>query len=64
MSSEDIGGRHGYQEYVAAIADRHHERHAEFKQRPGLFDPEKFDAKAVTKKMRQGLPKSQEEDWL
>lgn len=61
---EDVGGRYGYQEYVAAMSDPDHERHVEFKQWRGRYDPEKFDAKSVTKKMRRGLPKPQEEDWL
>ncbi len=51
---EDVGGPWGYEEFVAAIKDRKHERHAEFKQWfSGRFDPEKFDAADTTKHMRR-----------
>jgi hypothetical protein len=52
---EDVGGIGGYQEYVEAMADPKHEQHEEFMQWRGPFDPEAFDAEAVTKKMRRGL---------
>lgn len=55
---EDVGGIYGYQEYLEAMADPKHERHEEFMEWSGEFDPEAFDAKAATKEMRRGLP-----DW-
>lgn len=55
---EDIGGIWGYAEYLEALADPKHERHAEFMEWSGKFDPETFDPKQATKEMRKGLP-----DW-
>ena len=53
---EDVGGSYGYQEYLEALANPKHERHKEFMEWSGRFNPEKFDAKVVTKRMQQGLP--------
>jgi len=53
---EDVGGPFGYQEYLEALDDPKHERHKEFMEWSGAFDPEKCDAQAVTKRMRRGLP--------
>ena len=53
---EDVGGSYGYQEYLEAMADPKHEQHEECMEWRGPFDPEKFDAKAVTKRMQRGLP--------
>jgi hypothetical protein len=55
---EDVGGIHGYQEYVRAMANPRHKRHKEFLEWNGPFDPEKFDAQAASKEMWKGLP-----DW-
>jgi len=55
---EDVGGTGGYQEYLNAIANPKHERHKEFLEWSGPFDPEKFDAQAASKAMQKGLP-----DW-
>ena len=33
-----------------------HEEHESFMEWRGLFDAEKFDAEAVTRRMRRGLP--------
>ena len=52
---EDIGGPYGYQDYLEAMADPKHEQHNELMERSGPFDSEKFDAQAVTKRMRRGL---------
>ena len=52
---DDVGGTHGYQEYVKAMASPRHKRHKEFLQWNGPFDPEKFDAEAATKEMRKGV---------
>lgn len=53
---EDVGGIGGYEEYLEAMAGPKHERHEEFMEWRGPFDPEAFDAKAATKEMRKGLP--------
>ena len=53
---EDVGGGHGYEEYLEAMADPKYERHEEFMEWRGPFDPEAFDAQAATKEMRKGLP--------
>ena len=55
---EDIGGVWGYPEYLEALADPKHERHEEFMEWGGSFDPDKFDPKRVTREMKKGLP-----DW-
>lgn len=55
---EDCGGVWGYAEFLEARADPKHEQHEDFKEWHGSFDPEKFDAKRATKRMKQGLP-----DW-
>jgi hypothetical protein len=52
---EDVGGVWGYVEYLEALADPNHERHEEFFEWRGLFDPEEFDAGKTTKLMRRGL---------
>lgn len=53
---EDVGGTYGYQEYLEALADPKHEQHKEFMEWRGRFAPEKFDAKAATRRMQRGLP--------
>ena len=55
---EDVGGVCGYVEYLEASANPNHERHEEFFEWRGSFDPEEFDATKTTKRMRRGLP-----DW-
>jgi hypothetical protein len=41
---EDVGGTSGYSEFLEAIGDPKHERHAEFLERRGAdFDPDHFD---------------------
>ena len=61
---DDVGGLHGYQEYLEAITDPNHEHHQEFMECRGPYDPEAFDAKAATKKMRRGLPNWREMEWI
>jgi hypothetical protein len=51
---EDVGGKHGYAEYLEALADPEHKEHESWLEWRGKFDPEKFDAEAVTKRMRRG----------
>ena len=55
---EDVGGVWGFAEYLEALDDPSSERHEEFLEWRGPFDPEKFDAVKTTKAMRRGLP-----DW-
>jgi hypothetical protein len=61
---EDVGGVWGYQEYLEAIADPECERHDELLEWSGPFDPQVFDAKVATKRMRRGLPKWREMEWM
>ena len=55
---EDVGGVWGYAEFLEAIANPKHERHDDFVEWAGDFDPDEFDAGKTTKVMRRGLP-----DW-
>ena len=61
---EDVGGTHGYQEYLEAMADPDHEERSDYLGWRGPFDPEAFDAEAATKMMRRGLPNWREEEWI
>lgn len=49
---EDIGGVWGFYAMLEALANPKHERHEEFMNWAGEFDPESFDAAAATKAMR------------
>lgn len=51
---EDVGGAYGYDEYLEALADPNHEEHEAYTQWQGPFDPEKFDAEQISKRMRRG----------
>ncbi|MEQ8667943.1 MAG: plasmid pRiA4b ORF-3 family protein [Pirellulales bacterium] len=55
---EDVGGVWGYAEYLEALANPKHERHDEFMEWSGPFDPDNFDRKKATREMKKGLP-----DW-
>ena len=55
---EDVGGTWGYAEYLEALADPKHERHEEFMEWSGPFDPDDFDPKKATRNMKKGPP-----DW-
>ncbi len=58
---EDVGGVWGYVEYLEALADPKHERHKEFMQWRGPFDPDEFDPrKATFEKIDRGVA---EELW-
>jgi hypothetical protein len=54
---EDVGGIWGYGEFLEALADPKHERHAEYVGWGRKFDPEEFDTDKTTGAMRRGLPK-------
>ena len=65
MTPEDVGGVWGYYAMLEALANRKHERHKEFKEWVGRFDPEAFDPAEATAAMKQGLPNWREvEDLL
>ena len=53
---EDVGGIWGYGEFLDALEDPNHERHAEYVRWGGKFDPEEFDADNTSKAMRRGFP--------
>lgn len=45
---EDVGGMHGYADFLAAIADPSHEEHARYLEwAGGSFEPTRFDITAV-----------------
>ncbi len=50
---EDVGGPWGYMEFAEAIKDPEHERHEEFIEWRGEFDPEAFDLDAVNEGLRR-----------
>jgi hypothetical protein len=53
---EDVGGPYDYEEFLEAIADPKHERHAELLEWiGGKFDPEHFDAKTATVAMMKAI---------
>jgi len=53
---EDSGGAYQYGEYVEALFDPEHEKHAQMLQWRGEHDPTRFDCEKTTKRMRRGLP--------
>jgi hypothetical protein len=59
-----VGGEWGYEEYREAMSDPGHERHEEFLDWRGPFDPEAFDLSAATRAMRRGLPDWRSERWM
>jgi len=48
---EDVGGVTGYEEYLRALADPSHERHEEMLAWRGPFDAERFDIKAINRRL-------------
>jgi hypothetical protein len=50
---EDVGGPWGYLEFAEAIGDPEHERHDEFIEWRGEFDPESFSVEAVNEALRR-----------
>ena len=63
---EDCGGVHGYADFLQAIRDPKHERHAEFLEWiGGSFDPDDFDARKIRfddpkKRWKKAFEKSSE----
>lgn len=53
---EDVGGVSGYQEYLTTLSNPEHQEWEETSEWRGPYRPEHFDAEAVTKRMRRGLP--------
>ena len=53
---EDVGGVHGFTDYIKAITNPSHSQHDELLKWNGPFDPQKFDAAIATRRMRKGLP--------
>jgi hypothetical protein len=55
---EDVGGPWGYVDFLAAIADPRHERHAELSDWiGGAFDPDAFDLAAMNRALARLAPK-------
>ncbi len=52
---EDVGGTHGYEEYLEAIADPEHEEHENVLRWRGPFDPEAFSPDEVNQRLRKGF---------
>jgi hypothetical protein len=52
---EDVGGPWGYMEFAEAIRDPEHERHDEFIEWRGEFDPETFSVEAVNERLKGTL---------
>jgi hypothetical protein len=55
---EDVGGIHGYAEYLKTLGNPDDDEWEETSDWRGPYRPEKFDAQSATKAMRKGLP-----DW-
>lgn len=53
---EDVGGPHGYQEYLKTLSDPDNKEWDEMSDWRGPCRPEHFDAQAATKDMGKGLP--------
>jgi hypothetical protein len=54
---EDVGGVHGYEEFLSAIRDSRHEEHDEMLTWiGGAFDPEGFDLNSINRTLRLGSP--------
>jgi len=50
---EDVGGPHGYAEFLSALGDKTHEQHNDFRSWVGgVFDPVGFDVNAVNARLR------------
>ncbi len=55
---DDVGGPHGFQHFLAAISDRHHEQHTEYlRWIGGVFDPKGFDLNRLNREWKGGRAK-------
>ena len=50
---EDVGGPHGYANYLDAIVDCNHEEHENMLEWSGPFDPESFSVAAVNRRLKK-----------
>ena len=55
---EDVGGIHGFHNFLAAHANPKHENHIDMVRWLAKFDPDKFNAKSATAAMKKGFS-----DW-
>ena len=55
---EDVGGLHGFHNFLEAHANPKHENHIDMVRWLAKFDPDKFNAKSATAAMKKGLS-----DW-
>ena len=53
---EDVGGVWGFADFVEAVTNPDHPQHDELLEWNGPFDPDEFDAKKATRRMKKGLP--------
>jgi hypothetical protein len=60
---DDVGGPHGYQEFLNAITDPKHPEHKNMAAWiGGVFDPEGFDLNAINRILRFGYPPAEDDD--
>jgi hypothetical protein len=50
---EDVGGTSGYERYLEALADSHHDEHEDMLRWRGPFDPENFPIDDVNKRLQK-----------
>lgn len=50
---EDVGGPHGFEQYLAALGDPNHEEHQSYVKWRGAYDPQDFSRDAATSRMRR-----------
>ena len=48
---EDVGGPHGYKDYLEALHDPSHPEHGEMVMWSILFDPERFDLAKINRRL-------------
>lgn len=53
---EDVGGVHGFADFLEAISNPNHEEHQDYLEWNGPFDPARFHAQQASRRMRKGLP--------
>ncbi len=59
---EDVGGTHGYEEFLGAIGNPTHPEHKNMLAWVGgVFDPEGFDLNAINRILRFGYPTGDDE---